>query len=192
MIKILQHIDYKDNLILRAKNATVKDSEFNSPELQEIIENMKKAMLKENDGVGIAAPQIGINKRIFIINSDKAFDSKSIWKPSVFINPVIKKLSSKFLEKHEGCLSVRGFYGYTWRAKNLTVEAQDINGKIFSYGAGGFPSHIIQHEIDHLNGMLFIDHAFDIIEDKDWKKHIKKEEEDRMNNTVSNITDKLK
>ena len=179
MTKILQHINLEENKILREISTPVKDKEFGTTELEKLITDMIKIMKKEKDGVGIAAPQIGINKRIFVLNTDIAFDKSAKFKPSVFINPKIKKMSSKFVEKHEGCLSVRGFYGYTWRAKNLTIEAQDINGNVFTLGTGGLISHIVQHEIEHLNGILFIDHAFDVIEDKDWKEHLKKEEEQR-------------
>lgn len=180
MTKILQHIHLEENRILREISTSVKDKEFGTPELEKLITDMIKIMKKEEDGVGIAAPQIGINKRIFVLNTDIAFDKNAKFKPQVFINPIIKKMSSKFIEKHEGCLSVRGFYGYTWRAKNLTIEASDMNGNRFTLGTGGLISHIIQHEIEHLNGILFIDHAFDIIEDKNWKDHLKKEERDRM------------
>ena len=180
MLKILQHKDFEENKILRNMCVSVKDKEFNTDELNNLIKQMDKAMKAEGDGVGIAAPQVGVNKRIFLINTDTAFDKNARYKPAVFINPQIKKLSSKFEDKHEGCLSVRGFYGYTWRAKNLTIEAQDINGKMFSFGAGGLIAHIIQHEIDHLNGTLFIDHAFDVVEDENWKENLKKEERDRM------------
>jgi peptide deformylase len=172
MINILQNQIPAENKILRAICKEVASSEFGTSELKEEIHKMTQAMLQEIDGVALAAPQIGINKRIFVVNKDLGYDKDAKWRPEVFINPVIVKASKKYLEQHEGCLSVRGFYGWTWRAKNVTVEACDINGDKFTFGAGGLIAHIIQHEFDHLEGILFVDHGFDIEEDKDWKQKL--------------------
>ena len=84
----------------------------------------------------------------------------------VFINPKISKISKEKEWMPEGCLSVRPIYGKTWRSKKTTVTAYDENGIKFQRGASGLLSQIFQHETDHLNGILFIDHAVDLIEEE--------------------------
>lgn len=160
--KIIQIDEDKKNP-LRQISREIKKSEFGGKELKEIISTMKKALSREDDGVAIAAPQIGLPLRIFVV-SELAYSPDAKWKPLVFINPVITKASKKHAEMHEGCLSVRWIYGKTSRAISVTVEAYDENGNKFSFGASGLIAHIFQHEIDHLEGILFIDHGFDLEE----------------------------
>lgn len=172
MIHILQHNNPKENEILRSVSTEISPTLFGSQELKSQISQLRQALKQELDSVAISAPQIGISKRFFIVDPEIAYSKDTKWRPEVFINPVIVKASSKYVEQHEGCLSVRGFYGWNWRSKNITVEARDENGNKFVYGAGGLIAHIIQHEIDHLDGILFIDEAFDVEEDKDWKEKV--------------------
>lgn len=163
MSHIFQTKNKDEDKILRMKCEEIKKAEFGSVELKKILHKMDAIVAGENDGVAIAAPQIGVPKRIFVI-ADRAFDPKVKWKQKYFINPKIVKSSKKQEEKEEGCLSVRDIYGKTWRHANVTVEAQDENGNKFSYGASGLLAHIFQHEIDHLEGTLFIDHGHDFYE----------------------------
>jgi len=164
MIKILQTYNEDENKILRDICVPVKQKEFKTQELLDILEKMKQAAHQQDDGVALAAPQIGVNKRMFVIDK-RAYEKSNLkWMPTVFINPSIVKTSKTQEIKDEGCLSVRKIYGSTWRAVNVTVTAYDENGAKFSYGAGGLIAHIIQHEIDHLDGILFIDHGFDLEE----------------------------
>lgn len=160
--KIVQIDEDKENP-LRQISREIKKNEFGGKELKEIIFTMKKALSREDDGVAIAAPQIGLPLRIFVV-SELAYLPDAKWKPLVFINPIITKSSKKHAEMHEGCLSVRWIYGKTTRAVSVTVEAYDENGNKFSFGATGLIAHIFQHEIDHLDGILFIDHGFDLEE----------------------------
>lgn len=160
--KIIQ-IDNDLKNPLRANAVLVKKSEFGTAELKSIVETMQKALSKENDGVALAAPQIGISKRIFVV-SPLAYEEKAKWKPLVFINPSLKKISKKTEERQEGCLSVRWIYGKTKRHVSATAEAQDVDGNKFSFGATGLLAHIFQHEMDHLDGILFIDHGYDLEE----------------------------
>jgi len=164
-----QKIDESNVLRFIAKDVSKK--EFGTPELKKILSDMKIAMEKEYDGVAIAAPQIGISKRIFLVKEDAytAYNKEAKWKPLVFINPNITKASKKLMEADEGCLSVRPLYGSTVRHANVTIEAYDVNGVKFSFGASGLISQIFQHECDHLDGVLFIDHAENIQEIKDEK-----------------------
>lgn len=160
--KIVQ-IDNNAHNPLRAIAEPVKKTEFGTEELKDIIKLMQETLAKEDDGVALAAPQIAITKRIFVV-SPEAYEKDAKWKPLVFINPTITKASKKTEERQEGCLSVRWIYGKTYRHISATVEAYDENGNKFSYGGTGLIAHIFQHEIDHLDGVLFIDHGFDLEE----------------------------
>jgi peptide deformylase len=172
--KIVQ-IDDDTKNPLRATAINVHAKEFGTPELKEIIRQMNRSLSKEDDGVALAAPQIGISKRIFVI-SPNAYEEEAKWKPLVFINPVLTKTSKKTEERQEGCLSVRWIYGKTKRHVAATIEAQDEQGNKFSFGATGLIAHIFQHEIDHLDGILFIDHGYDLEEytEEEVKKAVKK------------------
>lgn len=160
--KVIQ-LDDNPNNPLRLISDPVQKSEFGSQELLDIIAAMKMEAIRDHDGVALAAPQISINKRIFVI-AERSYDEKQKWKPQVFINPEIIDNSKKTMCVHEGCLSVRDIYGKTDRYKNITVKAYDEYGHQFTYGAGGLIAHIIQHEIDHLDGILFIDHGYELTE----------------------------
>lgn len=188
MVEILQ----KDAPVLRAIAEPVNPKDFNSPRLQKILADMSAAMEKEEDGVAIAAPQIGVPLRIFVV-SHRAFEiedehaahdeppeddrRKAPKKPKranmVFINPEIVKLSRKKKWTPEGCLSVRWLYGEVLRADKATVRAYDEHGQVFTRGGSGLLAQIFQHETDHLNGALFIDTARNV-------EHITKEEQERM------------
>ncbi|MDB5204108.1 MAG: peptide deformylase, peptide deformylase [Candidatus Taylorbacteria bacterium] len=157
---------------LREKAKEVPIHEIESKKIQKVILDMKKALLSQDDGVAIAAPQIGESLRIFVV-SGRAFDigtgdyeenkSIPIADDIVFINPVITKLSRDKEEMDEGCLSVRYLYGKVKRSKKASIEAYDENGKKFKRGASGLLAQIFQHETDHLDAVLFIDKAKDIV-----------------------------
>ena len=169
MTTILQ----KDAPVLRQIAKAVEESEFGTKALLLDIEKMKEALHGEDDGVAIAAPQIGISKRIFIVSgktlgmlkSGKGYnelnqeDELPDW---VFINPEIQKLSKKKKMLEEGCLSVRWLYGKVERSEKARVRAQDTEGKAFSVDGSGLLAQIFQHETDHLNGILFTDTAVDV------------------------------
>jgi peptide deformylase len=164
--------------ILRKKAKPVPISAITTKEIKEVIARMKKALASQNDGVAIAAPQIGEPLRIFVVAGkifDEAFErgKENIMPPGkkmpadlIFINPEIIKLSKKMKWMQEGCLSVRPLYGEVKRSLNATVRAYDEKGVKFERGAGGLLAHIFQHEVDHLNGILFIDKARDIHEEE--------------------------
>ncbi|MEN9881041.1 MAG: hypothetical protein RLZZ308_224 [Candidatus Parcubacteria bacterium] len=161
--KPIVQIDNTTNNPLRVLAREVRSDEFDTSLLKKIIEDMQKTLSKEHDGVALAAPQIGLSLRIFVV-SPLAYDEDARHKPLVFINPVILKKSKKTAVMQEGCLSVRWIYGKTKRSLAATVEAYDIHGKKFVYGGSNLIAHIFQHEIDHLDGILFIDHGFDLEE----------------------------
>ena len=147
MIKILKIVQENDP-VLRKKAEPVKNPK--SPEIQELIVNMV-ATMKEVNGIGLAAPQVGASFRIFTVNmEDKIY---------VFINPEMKDLSQDESPFEEGCLSVQKVWGPVIRPKKLTIKALDENGKPIKIRAKGLLARVIQHEMDHLNGKLFIDRA---------------------------------
>lgn len=151
----------KENPVLRQIAKDVPISDIKTPKIQKIISDMKKALASQDDGVAIAAPQIAVPLRIFVV-AGMANDiaKKTEGNPDeVYINPVITKISKDRKLVDEGCLSVRYLYGKTKRATKATVEAYNEKGEKFSRGASGLIAQIFQHETDHLNGILFIDHA---------------------------------
>ncbi len=171
MIKIVQ----QENKILHEIAKPIPIDEIKSDKIQKIITDMKEALNSQDDGVAIAAPQIDVPLRIFIV-SKRAFaiqdeetenegeEIENLNNDLVFINPEVIKLSKKKKWLEEGCLSVRWLYGDVKRSINATVSAYDEKGKQFTRGAGGLLAQIFQHETDHLNGTLFIDKAKDIEE----------------------------
>lgn len=142
--------------VLRKKAHDVPADLIGSKQLNEWIEQMSDALAKEDDGVAIAAPQIGVPYRIFVV-SHKA--SKKFDEDLVFINPEIIRLGKHKEELTEGCLSVRWKYGLVKRATTATVRALNTEGNEFVMSGRGLLAQIFQHECDHLNGVLFIDKA---------------------------------
>lgn len=139
----------------------VTSEEIGDGTLTKLVKDMRAALKSYNvDGftaVAIAAPQIGVAKRVFLIE-DQSTDRDSL--PSmVAINPTLTKLSKKTHLVGEGCLSVPEYYGEVRRHKNATMRALDEDGLPYERGAGGLLAQIIQHECDHLDGILFTDRA---------------------------------
>lgn len=167
MVTIVQ----KDDPILRKTAMPVRPSMFGSSDLKKVVKDMKKALSSQEDGVAIAAPQIGVSLRIFVISgtilemlspSDKSMDEKKEYEDLVFINPEIVKLSRERESVEEGCLSLRYLYGKIERSKKAKVRAQDEQGREFELGGSGLLAQIFQHETDHLDGKLFTDTATDV------------------------------
>lgn len=154
-----------------AQQVSIKD--IPGTKIQKILADMKNALAKEYDGVAIAAPQINVSYRIFIV-SNKVFTNHIVkeenilkkyeGKDVVFINPKITKISRDKKLLSEGCLSVRPLYGKVRRATRATVEAYNEKGVKFTLSGSGLLAHIFQHETDHLDGILFIDKAKDVHE----------------------------
>ena len=168
MIKIFQ----KDAPVLRAIAKEVITKDIASPEIQKAIKDMKQALTENEDGIAIAAPQIGASLRIFMI-SKRIFllDEEGRPLPEItpeelakhedlmFIDPEMIKLSKKTQWLTEGCLSIRGVYGKVKRSEKATVRAFNEKGVQFTRGASGLMAQTIQHENDHLDGILFTDKA---------------------------------
>ncbi len=147
------------NPVLRTTATEVALKRISSPEIQKLLVKMKEALAGEDDGVAIAAPQIGSTERIFVVSKKVLKDSIE---DAVFINPVIIRLGRKKILVSEGCLSVRWKYGQVRRSETASIRAYTEDGHEFVMKAKGLLAQIFQHEVDHLNGILFIDHATDI------------------------------
>ena len=146
------------NAILRQKVRPV--TQFND-ELQTLIDNMIETMRSAN-GVGLAAPQIGENRRLAVIEALPDYDEDDNEIPNtrdlfVIVNPEIVWTSNDVEDGIEGCLSIPGYLGEVERPLSIRVRAQDREGKKIKLKIGGWTARIFQHEIDHLNGVLFID-----------------------------------
>ena len=202
MKKILQ----KNEKALRHLSKEVPIRDIQTIKIKKVLKEMSEALKSQNDGVALAAPQIGYSLRIFIVSgkiftrdfiknklarddvfseadaggeerllnqnntitetiSPSNFPKNLEEKDLVFVNPKISKLSRKKEWMSEGCLSVRPLYGKTFRSNKAIITAYDENGRKFTRGASGLLAQIFQHETDHLNGILFIDHAKEIKEE---------------------------
>jgi len=155
MTEILQ----KDALVLRETAKSVSVKNIGTKKIQDLLERMQEALHAEEDGVALAAPQIGESLRIFIVNGEMLVSKQAKKTDLVFINPELIKTSKKKKQVEEGCLSLRYLYGQIKRSEKVTIKAYDETGKTVVRGASGLLAQIFQHEIDHLNGILFIDTA---------------------------------
>lgn len=135
---------------LRRKSVDVYEKE----DIKTLVKDLAETMYAAN-GMGLAAPQIGVLKRVFVIDCDWNNNKKNL---GVFINPVIKKKFG-WLILEEGCLSFPNKYRTIDRPEEIIVEALDINMHPFELRTNGDRAQVIQHEIDHLNGVLLIDSA---------------------------------
>ena len=149
--------------IIQVGDETLRKRSFEVTDFGEkthqLLDDMKQTLAKA-DGVGLAAPQVGVLRRIFIIS----------YKEHYFecINPVFLEKSGSQVGE-EGCLSVKGKYGTVERPMKVKVKAQDRFGNEFVVTATGFLARAFCHEYDHLDGILYIDKAKNVSEDKNWK-----------------------
>jgi peptide deformylase len=139
---------------------------FINEQVHELITQMEAVTLdweatREHEvGVALAAIQIDVPMRVVVVRND--FDNKSDTTFRTFINPVITKYEGEILEDFEGCLSVKDIYGKVPRYSKVRIKALDENGKEVRFSAEGFLARVFQHEIDHTNGKLFLDHIKDV------------------------------
>lgn len=164
-------------------------------EIKKIVTDMQDATIdwessrKHEVGVALAAIQVDVPLRIVVIRNN--FDNKDDKTFTVFINPVITKREGKIIEDFEGCLSVPDkIYGKVPRFSKVKVKATDINGNEFRVTAEDFLARVMQHEIDHTNGIVFIDHikddpeAFYSLKDNGELKHLNYEKDIKSNSIL--------
>lgn len=174
ILRHMKEIVQEGAKVLRDIAQPVPEELFGSAKLAGIIKDMTDALDAEPEGVALAAPQISVPYRIFIVRKDRTLPPVNIPEGAplppppppevqVYVNPEIVKTSRRKADMDEGCLSVRGIYGTTKRHERATVRAQNADGSLFERNGGGIMAQIFEHEIDHLNGILFIDHADHLI-----------------------------
>lgn len=129
-----------------------------TPNIHKLLDNMAETMYEAN-GVGLAAPQIGVPKRVVVIDTGEGEGLLEL------INPVIIEKSGEEIEQ-EGCLSIPNLVGDVKRATKVVAQALDRNGELIEYEAEGLLARAFQHEIDHLNGILFVDVATKVYDKK--------------------------
>ena len=140
-----------------------------TPEMQTLIDDMIETM-REAPGVGLAAPQVGVGMQLIVVEysegSENLEEGEEPKPPKLYVvfNPEITRHSKETELGNEGCLSIPDYMGEVERYSTVTVKGMDRNGKNFKLKAKGWMARIFQHEIDHLNGVLFIDRT-----DKVWK-----------------------
>lgn len=138
---------------------------FVTPEVQQLIDDMKAATIdweaSRNHEVGVALAAIQIDQPYRVVVVRNNFDDKNDHSFSVFINPVITKYEGELIEDYEGCLSVKNLYGLVPRYSKVRVKAMGIDGREVRLTAENFLARIFQHEIDHTNGVVFVDHIKD-------------------------------
>lgn len=174
-------LPFGENPALRERSREIPLADISSAHIQGLIAEMKTLLAQEEFGVALAACQVGEPVRLFIVSgralardSRNAPDEPDVREEStgpalpdqVYINPELVKMSRGRTDKHEGCLSIRGKWGMVPRAAKATVRAYDENGTAFTRGASGFLAHIFQHEMDHLEGILYSDKATELYDDK--------------------------
>lgn len=176
--------------ILRASAKEIPVSVIPTKKIQDLIRDMKMTLADTPNGVGLAAPQVGESLRLFIVSEEaeeidraekkkgknvrrgkiltdagveeEAYEKRA-WKYYVFINPKVLKKSRMAIDRAEGCLSVPKKFGDVARFEKITISAYDETGKKFTRGTARFFARVIQHELDHLDGTLFIDKAKNLV-----------------------------
>ena len=142
--------------VLRAKARPLEKAEIRTAAMQKLIDDMIDTM-SEYHGVGLAAPQIHEGLRIFVAALDAGDDDEDEADPIALINPEITVVGSDVVEDWEGCLSIPDIRGRVPRPREITVRAMDRKGDRIELHAHDFHARVIQHETDHLDGVLFVD-----------------------------------
>ena len=139
--------------MLRTRARPLEPDEISTPRIQQLIDDMFETM-RDSEGIGLAGPQVYESIRLFVAGVD---DEERMMPPVVMINPEVTPVGSDVEEDWEGCLSIPDIRGRVSRATDIKVRALDRHGKPISMTADGFPARVIQHEVDHLDGVLFFD-----------------------------------
>ncbi|MGC8879788.1 MAG: peptide deformylase [Anaerolineae bacterium] len=166
----IRPILYAGDPRLRQKAKPVKQF---GPALKALADDMLETMHAAN-GLGLAAPQIGVLQRLFVAHLPKDEEDPQSGKDFVLVNPQIVQASPESVEGVEGCLSMPSWYGRVARSEWVVVKAMNVHGKPIRIKAHGMLARVFQHEIDHLNGVLFVDH---IQRPEDLWQELPKEEE---------------
>jgi peptide deformylase len=142
--------------VLRAKARALEKSDLKSAAVQKLIDDMIDTML-EYHGVGLAAPQVHEGLRVFVASLDSQDEAEANEEPLALINPELTIVGAEVVDDWEGCLSIPDIRGRVPRAREIKVRAFDRKGERIELRAHDFPARVIQHETDHLDGVLFFD-----------------------------------
>ena len=142
---------------IRERSVEVLVDEITTKEFQDYLDKLIRTMHVE-DGIGVASPQVGINKRVFIAHIQS--------KDTAFINPEVVKISEAKQITEEGCLSVPGVWGRVERAKKISIKAIDRHGRKMAMDLKNMDAIVFQHELDHLDGVLFVDKMLEVTRGK--------------------------
>lgn len=142
----------ENNEILRK---TAEEIEEITADIKNLARSMKKAMKKEK-GIGLAAPQVGVHKRLILVIIGK--------KEMFMVNPKILSFSAECNTDEEGCLSVPGKFDNVSRSTRISVKYKDLEGNEFEQEFNGLDARVVQHEVDHLNGVLFTDRVSSVVQ----------------------------
>ena len=149
--------------LLRQVAADVTSADFANPDFKQLVEDMRECM-KHYGGIGLAAPQIGFSLQLAVIELEAGknrYDSDAGLPFTVFINPVTETLDQTEQGFWEGCLSVPGLRGFVERPRKIRVTYQTLDGQPAERIAEGFLATVVQHELDHLQGLLYVDRLKD-------------------------------
>jgi peptide deformylase len=159
--------------VLRERAAEVSAEELSSPELQRLIDDLIETR-RAADGAGLAAVQVSVPKRIAVVEVDEAARRRYPYKPpvplTVIVNPEIEPLSGEKLLINEGCLSVPGLRGDVVRYTDIRVHYLDRDGEPHEQEVRGLTAGTFQHEVDHLDGVLFLDRVTDPTSFSTWEQ----------------------
>ncbi len=153
--------------VLRARAVEVPEGDFGTPELRALAARMIDAM-RAAPGVGLAAPQLGVGKRVIVLedrpelmgkltDAERRERARVAFSVRVLVNPRLRVIDATPQTFFEGCLSVRGWTALVARANEVEVEARDVEGAPVTWRVAGWPARILQHELDHLDGALYVD-----------------------------------
>jgi peptide deformylase len=177
----LRQIRLLGDPVLRKK--TRKVTRFND-NLRALVEEMAETM-RSAQGVGLAAPQVGILERVIVVETPEDEDEPGSGRLYAVVNPEIKDASAEQVDGIEGCLSIPGYVGEVTRHETITVRGQDPRGRRIRIKAQGFLARVFQHEMDHLEGVLFIDQL--TAPDRIWRVDEGEEEQAEVNGSTAEL-----
>ncbi len=156
------------------RKEAVKVTDIQNPELQAFIDDLLVTVADEG-GMGIAAPQVSVSKRIIILSPkpNTRYPYAPLMEPTIMINPELTWASTEKEKDWEGCLTVPGIRGLVSRHQTIRIRYQDRNGLLLETEYHGFLARVFQHEVDHLDGLVFLDRAEstkDLVTEKEWKR----------------------
>lgn len=168
--------------VLRRRADPVSPEELQTPEFQRFIDDLIETM-REYEGVGLAAPQVHVSKRVAVVESHRnpRYPEAPEFPLTVLVNPVLTPLTDEAIEWWEGCLSIPGMRGRVLRPRKVKVEAQDRTGAPTVTEVEGFTAVVHQHETDHLDGIVYFDRMEDLRElafEREYRMHWAKPEDD--------------